>query len=88
MRKTLTLALAFCLVSTTLMACHSNYFDECFTKFQRLKAAGKLDKHQIASMLKFRDQFNKAKRMDHQCGKGCSAACGCGAVDGASSVVA
>lgn len=60
------LILAFCLVSTTtVMACHSDYFNEIFTKIQRQIQNDELDRDQIAAIWKLRDEFNRQKGLDH-----------------------
>ncbi|MEM7166846.1 MAG: hypothetical protein AAF581_15390 [Planctomycetota bacterium] len=60
------LVLAFCLVSTTsVMACHSDYFNEIFTKIQRQIKSGDLEADQIAAIWKLRDEFNRQKSLDH-----------------------
>ncbi len=76
MRKAFALALAFCLVSTTsLMACHSNYFDEVFTNYKKMQRTEKLDKHQLLAMMQFKANFNKSRHADHngRNAKGCAA---------------
>ena len=47
------------------MACHSDYFNEIFTKIQRQIRKGDLDKEQVAAIWKARDEFNRQKRLDH-----------------------
>jgi len=55
--------------SSSVFACHSDYFNEVFAKVQKQQ----LNKAQLAEIVKFRSQFNRAKSLDHQHGKGCSA---------------
>lgn len=55
--------------SSSVLACHSDYFNEVFAKVQKQK----LNKAQVAEIVKFQSQFNRAKSLDHRHGKGCSA---------------
>ncbi|MGE3166427.1 MAG: hypothetical protein AB7O52_16110 [Planctomycetota bacterium] len=72
--KVLALVLAFGVTaSTAVLACHSNYFDECFVKIQQLRDSGKLQKDQITAIWNLRDQFNTDKSLDHQNGLSCAA---------------
>ncbi len=57
--KVIALALAFCLVSTAVFACHSNYFEEIFTKVKKAH----LDKEQLVALLTLKKNYFAA---DHQ----------------------
>ena len=66
-------AIALCVASSTVaLACHSNYFDEIFTKIQKLEKKGDLTADQMAMVFKYRAEFNKQKSLDHTNGFGCS----------------
>lgn len=63
------LAVFLIATSTSAFACHSDYFDEIFAKIQKQQ----LGKAQIAAIWELKAQFNNAKNLDHQHGKGCTA---------------
>lgn len=64
--KFLGLMVAFILVSSTVaLACHSNYFDEIFTKIQRQIQKGELDKDQIAAIWSLKKEFDNQRNLDH-----------------------
>jgi len=63
------LAVFLIATSSSAFACHSDYFDEIFAKIQKQQ----LDKSQIAAIWELKTQFNSAKSLDHQHGKGCAA---------------
>ena len=57
--KTVALVVAFCVISTPLFACHSNYFDEVFTK--AIKA--NLNKAQLVQL---KSMQSRMLASDHQ----------------------
>ncbi|MFN0057361.1 MAG: hypothetical protein ACKVX7_02795 [Planctomycetota bacterium] len=62
------LALAFCL-STTALACHSDYFEQIFTKMQNQK----LSKDQLAELMVLKKaNYDKLASDDHRKGLNCS----------------
>lgn len=67
-RRLAALVIVFSLVTTSAaLACHSNYFQEIFTKIQKQD----LSKDQIAVLWKLRTHFNQQKSLDHSNGHGC-----------------
>ncbi|MEM7164550.1 MAG: hypothetical protein AAF581_03760 [Planctomycetota bacterium] len=62
------IAMVVCVFSTsTALACHSDYFNEIFTKIERMK--GSLNKDQIASLWDLNKQFRATERLYNQQGK-------------------
>ncbi len=55
--------------SSAVIACDSDYFEEIFAKVNNQH----LSKVQIAAIFALKDEFNKAKSLDHQHGKSCAA---------------
>ncbi len=70
------IALALCLTvaaSTTVYACHSNYFNEMFVKLKNMRDAGDLEKDQIASIWQMHSNFMKIQHQYNREGKPSSA---------------
>ena len=63
--RLLVLGISFCLIfSTVALACHSNYFNEVFTKIQKQN----LTKNQLAGIIAASRHFDQQKALDHRNG--------------------
>ena len=64
------LALVICFASaSSVLACHSNYFNEIFTKIKSLRNKGDLEKDQIEALWAMKADFDKVQRQYNREGR-------------------